>query len=160
MYKKNLSRLVPQSIYGDCSLSTTGLDRRSVLSCRWGSASGTLQDMRSLLLPLALMKFRVSELLNTLEDHGMSDVDDEGRRGFPESDGPILEKRSIEAEERILEAILGTLDERRARRPHEVTAEVAAPSIGWDMTGGGPSTRRNSTRRLARDFFSKRWPTP
>jgi hypothetical protein len=56
----------------------------------------------------------------------MSDIDDEGRRGFPSSNGPVLKKRDVEAEERILEGILGTLDERRARRPNEVTAEVAA----------------------------------
>jgi hypothetical protein len=56
----------------------------------------------------------------------LSESDDEGRRGFPSSDGPILKKRDIEAEERILEEFLGTLDERRARRPQEIVAEVAA----------------------------------
>lgn len=65
----------------------------------------------------------------------MSEIDDdEGQRGFPSSDGPILKKRDVEAEERILEAILGTLDERRGRRPHEVTAEIAAAidRVGYD----------------------------
>ncbi len=68
----------------------------------------------------------------------MAEADVEGQRGFPSSDGPILKKRDIEAEEKILEELLGSLDERRARRPHEVVAEVAAAIYRVGLDWGLP----------------------
>jgi hypothetical protein len=46
--------------------------------------------------------------------------------GFPASDGPVIRPRDIPAEEKLLEEILGTLDERRARFDAEVLAEMTA----------------------------------
>jgi hypothetical protein len=68
------------------------------------------------------------------EEAPVADAEDGAEAGFPSSDGPILKKRDIEAEERVLEKILGSLDERRARRAFEVPAEVAAAifRIGHD----------------------------
>jgi hypothetical protein len=56
----------------------------------------------------------------------VSDTDPAQPGGFPESDGPVIRARDIQAEEELLEEILGTLDERRARFDAEVTAEVTA----------------------------------
>jgi hypothetical protein len=71
----------------------------------------------------------------------LSESDDEGRRGFPSSDGPILKRRDIDAEEQILEEFLGALDERRARRPHEVVAEVTAAIERLGHDWGRPEYR-------------------
>jgi hypothetical protein len=64
----------------------------------------------------------------------MSEPSKTGGQGFAPSSGSAIKKRDIEAEEQVLEAILGSLDERRARYASEVRAEAAAAieRIGLD----------------------------
>jgi hypothetical protein len=56
-------------------------------------------------------------------------------RGFPPGNGPEIKARDVRAEEEILERLLGSLDERRARFDDEITAEmtqaIARLGIDW-----------------------------
>jgi hypothetical protein len=68
----------------------------------------------------------------------MSEGGPEVEAGFPASDGPEIKARDIRAEEEILEEILGSLDERRARFEPEVVAEVTAAITRLGIDWGRP----------------------
>jgi hypothetical protein len=74
---------------------------------------------------------------------------DAGTQGFPASRGPIISKRDVLAEDEILEEILGTLDDRRARWESEVRAEVGAAisRIGLDWGREDYSKRLDADKR-------------
>jgi hypothetical protein len=68
----------------------------------------------------------------------VSDIDFSQTGGFPASDGPVIKARDIRAEEELLEEILGTLDERRARFDAEVSAEMTEAITRLGMDWGRP----------------------
>lgn len=72
----------------------------------------------------------------------MSDVESAEAGGFPASDGPVIRARDIRAEEELLEEILGSLDERRARFEAEVLAEMTAAITRLGFDWGHPQYLR------------------
>jgi hypothetical protein len=58
--------------------------------------------------------------------------------GFPASDGPEIKVRDIREEEELLEEILGSLDERRARFGTEVSAEMTQAIMRLGLDWGRP----------------------
>jgi hypothetical protein len=72
----------------------------------------------------------------------VSDIDAIQVGGFPDSDGPIIRARDIRAEEELLEEILGSLDERRARFEAEVLAEITEAITRLGMDWGRPEYLR------------------
>lgn len=72
----------------------------------------------------------------------MNGVESAESGGFPASDGPVIKARDIRAEEEILEEILGSLDERRARFEAEVVAEMTEAITRLGMDWGRPEYLR------------------
>jgi hypothetical protein len=61
--------------------------------------------------------------------------------GFPPGRGPEITARDIRAEEEILERMLGSLDERRARFDQEITAEITESVARLGIDWGHPRFR-------------------
>jgi hypothetical protein len=87
----------------------------------------------------------------------VTDIDWTATQGFPASDGPVITPRDIRAEEEVLEKVLGSIDERRARFEAEVEAEMteAIKRLGTDW--GRPEYLRQmddaAKSRLIRKAF-------
>jgi hypothetical protein len=69
----------------------------------------------------------------------LSNIESTTPGGFPASDGPVIRARDIRAEEEVLEEILGSLDDRRARFDAEVLAEITAAIDRLGMDWGRPA---------------------
>jgi hypothetical protein len=61
--------------------------------------------------------------------------------GFPPGRGPEITARDIRAEEEILERMLGSLGERRARLDQEITAEITEAIARLGIDWGHPRFR-------------------
>jgi hypothetical protein len=84
----------------------------------------------------------------------VSDIDLPQTGGFPASDGPVIRARDIRAEEELLEEILGTLDERRARFDAEVLAEMTAAITRLGMDWGRPDYLRQLDQTARAELLS------
>jgi hypothetical protein len=71
----------------------------------------------------------------------VTDIDWTAATGFPSSDGPEIKPRDIRAEEEILEKVLGSIDERRARFEAEVEAEMTEAILRMGTDWGRPEYR-------------------
>lgn len=61
--------------------------------------------------------------------------------GFPPGRGPEITERDTRAEEEVLERLLGSLDERRARFDEEITAEITEAITRLGIDWGHPRFR-------------------
>lgn len=90
----------------------------------------------------------------------MTDIDWTAAHGFPASDGPVIKPRDIRAEEQILEKILGSIDERRARFEAEVEAEMTEAIKRLGMDWGGPEYVRQLDEAARAELISQAFENP
>jgi hypothetical protein len=87
----------------------------------------------------------------------VADIDWTPAYGFPASDGPDITPRDIRAEEEVLEKILGSIDERRARFEAEVEAEMSEAierlGIDWGRAQYADELDENARAALISQAF-------